>query len=56
MKKLFSFVILALIIAGCSKSSDDNTSEFSNKLQFGTGLNPSNLFERKPPATSIFWG
>ncbi len=45
MKKLFSFVILALTIAGCSKSSDDNTSEFSNKLQFGTGLNPSNLFE-----------
>ncbi|MCX6242197.1 MAG: hypothetical protein NTX43_10365 [Bacteroidetes bacterium] len=40
------FTILSLVfLLGCSKSSTDSTSEFSNSLTFGTGLNPSNLFQ-----------
>lgn len=44
MKKIMLFIITGLLLVSCKKTTD-NTSEFSNSLQFGTGLNPSNLFE-----------
>jgi len=43
MKKIIFVIIGVLLLFSCKKSSD--TSEFSNSLQFGTGLNPNNLFE-----------
>ncbi len=43
MKKIIFLVISGLLLVACSKKSED--SEFSNSLAFGTGLNPSNLFE-----------
>jgi hypothetical protein len=44
MKKLLFVILSGLILVACSKKSEDTTSEFSNSLKFGTGLNPSNLF------------
>ncbi|MDP4281004.1 MAG: hypothetical protein Q8867_02540 [Bacteroidota bacterium] len=46
MKK-FTFLLLSiLMLFGCSKKSDDSTtSEYSNKLQLGKGLNVTNFFE-----------
>ncbi len=44
MKKVIFVIISGLMLVACSKKTTD-TPEFSNSLQFGTGLNPNNLFE-----------
>ena len=45
MKKAIFLVISGLLLVACSKKSSDSTDEYSNSLNFGTGLNPTNLFE-----------
>ena len=46
MKKIFLLLLVVLAMTSCSKKSEDtSTSSFSNKLELGTGLNPSNLFQ-----------
>ena len=46
MKKIFLLVIVVLAFASCSKKSEDtSTTGFTNKIELGTGLNPSNLFQ-----------
>jgi len=45
MKQILFILILAAISFGCKKSSSDSsTSEFSNNIQLGTGVNSANPF------------
>jgi hypothetical protein len=53
MKKIFSLLFIALVIISCSKKSDTATSEFSNKLSFGTGMSSTNSFELTGTGTSF---
>jgi hypothetical protein len=44
MKKLTGLLLLVLILAGaCAKKDSSSTSEFSNSLKLGTGMNASNF-------------
>jgi hypothetical protein len=46
MKKIFFLLLITLAVVSCSKKSDSTTStQYSNKLALGTGINPGNLFE-----------
>jgi hypothetical protein len=57
MKKIFLLVLVVLAIASCSKKSDSTTTTgFSNKLELGTGLNPSNLFQLTGVGTTFKLG
>lgn len=40
---IFILFTLAVISSGCKKS-EDSTSEYNNKIELGTGLDPSNSF------------
>jgi hypothetical protein len=53
MKKIFSILLISMVVISCSKKSDSTSSEFSNKLTLGTGLNSSNLFELTGTGTSF---
>ncbi|MCX6244711.1 MAG: hypothetical protein NTU98_08400 [Bacteroidetes bacterium] len=55
MKKIFFLMLISLVAISCSKKSDDTTSssEFSNSLTLGTGLNQSNPFELTGAGTSF---
>jgi hypothetical protein len=47
MKKILFLFLVALAFVSCSKKSDNSSTAttYSNKLELGTGLNPSNLFQ-----------
>ena len=51
MKKIFFLLLIAMAVVSCSKKS--TSSEFSNKLTLGTGINPNNLFELTGAGTSF---
>ena len=54
MKKIFLLLLVVLAIASCSKKSDDSTTPaYSNKLELGTGFNPTNLFELTGKGTTF---
>jgi hypothetical protein len=53
MKKIFLLLLIALSVVSCSKKSEVSSSGYTNKLAFGTGLNPSNLFELVGVGTSF---
>ena len=54
MKKVILFILSCLFLVACSKkSSDSTTSEFSNSLTFGTGLNQANLFQLTGTGTTF---
>jgi hypothetical protein len=55
MKKIILMFLAALAFVSCSKKSDDSNSTpaYSNKLELGTGLNPSNLFELTGKGTTF---
>jgi hypothetical protein len=53
MKKIFSLLLISLLIISCSKKSDTATSEFSNNLTLGTGLSSTNSFELAGTGTSF---
>jgi hypothetical protein len=54
MKRVALILILAAaLFTGCKKSSDSSDPAYSNKIAFGTGLNPSNLFELTGVGTSF---
>ena len=52
MKKIFFLLLITLAVVSCSKKSD-TSSEFTNSLTLGTGLNPNNLFELTGAGTSF---
>jgi hypothetical protein len=52
MKKLLFVLLGIVILSGCSKkSTTDNP--YSNSLQLGTGINPTNLFDLTGTGTSF---
>jgi hypothetical protein len=48
---MFSISLLVIGFTGCTKSP--TSSDFSNKLGLGTGLNPANLFQLSGEGTSF---
>jgi V8-like Glu-specific endopeptidase len=57
MKKILCILLIAAVAVSCSKKSDSTTTtEFSNKITLGTGLNPSNLFELTGVGTTFTAG
>jgi hypothetical protein len=54
MKKILYLLVISLAVISCTKKSDDTTtSQYSNKLTFGTGLNQSNPFELTGTGTNF---
>lgn len=43
MGKILYLMLAAILLTGCSKKSTDQTSLYSNSLQFGTGISISDL-------------
>jgi len=43
MGKILFVFLAAILLTGCSKKSTDQTSPYSNNLQFGTGISISDL-------------
>jgi V8-like Glu-specific endopeptidase len=57
MKKSLCLLLIAAVAVSCSKKSDSTTTtEYSNKITLGTGLNPSNLFELTGVGTTFTAG